>query len=67
MSVIFAMSGDQNQVVTGRLFWDDGNSVDTVENQQYMLVNFNANDVSYYVKLLLSNRVFMRQNGFYPI
>lgn len=61
------MSGDQNQVVAGRFFWDDGNSVDTVENQQYMLVTFNANDVSYYIKLLLSNRVFMRQNGFYPI
>jgi hypothetical protein len=39
MSLLIAL--DQNQTASGSLFWDDGDSVDTYENQNYNLFQFN--------------------------
>ena len=39
MSLLVAL--DQNQTAGGSLFWDDGDSVDTYENQNYNLFQFN--------------------------
>ncbi|XP_067898281.1 maltase-glucoamylase [Heterodontus francisci] len=33
---------DDNQVANGRLFWDDGQSIDTVERSEYFLAEFSA-------------------------
>ena len=39
MSLLVAL--DQNQIAGGSLFWDDGDSVDTYENRNYNLFQFN--------------------------
>jgi hypothetical protein len=39
MSLMIAL--DQNQTASGSLFWDDGDSVDTFENLNYNLFQFN--------------------------
>ncbi|XP_062955067.1 sucrase-isomaltase, intestinal [Cynocephalus volans] len=37
------VAADDNQTAQGSLFWDDGESIDTYERDQYLLVQFNLN------------------------
>ncbi|XP_031552826.1 maltase-glucoamylase, intestinal-like [Actinia tenebrosa] len=44
MGIVVAMSDDYK--AKGQMFWDDGESIDTFENGQYLLVNFTADKTS---------------------
>ncbi|XP_054716121.1 lysosomal alpha-glucosidase-like [Uloborus diversus] len=35
---------DENNAATGELYWDDGDSLDTYENENYNLISFSAKD-----------------------
>uniref|UniRef100_A0A8C6HZB2 Sucrase-isomaltase, intestinal n=1 Tax=Mus spicilegus TaxID=10103 RepID=A0A8C6HZB2_MUSSI len=37
------VAADDNQTAKGTLFWDDGESIDTYEKNQYTLIEFNLN------------------------
>ncbi|XP_008070613.1 sucrase-isomaltase, intestinal [Carlito syrichta] len=37
------VAADDNQMAQGSLFWDDGESIDTYENNQYFMVQFDLN------------------------
>ena len=38
---------------SGHLFWDDGNSIDTIGTGSYILVNFEGKQVSYFEYLVV--------------
>ena len=42
------VSLDKQQTASGSLFWDDGDSLDTVAHKQYSLALFDAKNVSYF-------------------
>lgn len=44
LTVLVAL--DSKQVASGEFFWDDGDSMDTVENDRYRLVAMDVRDVS---------------------
>ncbi|ELW64814.1 Sucrase-isomaltase, intestinal [Tupaia chinensis] len=40
------VAADDNQMAQGTLFWDDGDSIDTYERSQYILIQFNLNQTT---------------------
>lgn len=43
LGIIYALADDHQG--NGRLFWDDGNSIDTITNEQYTLLTFTGTKV----------------------
>ena len=44
MGIIYGLD-EPSKVSTGHLFWDDGNSIDTIENGNYILLKFEGTQV----------------------
>ncbi|XP_078065159.1 sucrase-isomaltase, intestinal [Mustelus asterias] len=47
---------DDNQTAKGRLFWDDGQSIDTIEKKEYFLAEFIAEKNTMTAKILNNNQ-----------
>lgn len=55
LGIIYALADDHKG--SGKLFWDDGNSIDTIINGQYTFLTFTGTKVNG-VYLLLSLKYF---------
>ncbi|XP_067851464.1 sucrase-isomaltase, intestinal [Heptranchias perlo] len=47
---------DDNQVAEGRLYWDDGQSIDTIERSEYFLAEFRADKDTLQTNILHDNK-----------
>jgi hypothetical protein len=41
---------DSNDKAMGQLYWDDGDSIDTIEKGEYSLISFNVQNVRNFFK-----------------